>query len=91
MTIHNRIHFRILHISSNFKISVVGEVEVSFLHPNGPTPSFHYPNNPDILTMSSQDILTSVNITTAAGRTYILSEEETSKATSTLTMRQQRL
>jgi len=44
------------------------EVEVSFLHPKGPTKSFKYPPDDDILVMSHHDILTIVNPSTATGR-----------------------
>lgn len=54
----------------------LGEVKLSFLHPHGPSRSFVYPSKPDILVMSSEDILTVVNPTTATGRAYALSEQE---------------
>jgi len=58
-----------------------GEVEVSFLHPHGPTRSFQYPPGGDVLVISHQDILTSVNPATATGRTYTLSPAEMEAAT----------
>jgi len=58
------------------------EVEVNFLHPYGPSRSFSYPSPPDLLCISYHDILTtSVNPTTATGRTYTLSEREMEDAT----------
>ena len=66
---------------------VAGEVEVSFLYPHCPTASFHYPNQPDILIMSCQDILTTVNPTTSTGRANTLTENEIEDATRTLANR----
>ena len=51
-------------------------VKVNFFHPHGPSRSFSYPLKPDIILMSSQDILTVVNVATATGRAYALSDEE---------------
>lgn len=61
-----------------------GEVEVAFLHPHGPGRSFKYPPADDILVISSQDILTVVNPTTATGRAYTLSLEEMVAASAAL-------
>ena len=60
------------------------EVEVSFLHPKGPTMSFKYPPDDDILVMSHQDILTIVNPSTATGRVYTLTREEMDLASASL-------
>lgn len=61
-----------------------GEVEVSFLHPHGPEKSFKYPPAGDILVISSQDVLTAVNPTTATGRAYMLTTEEMIAASAAL-------
>jgi len=60
------------------------EVEVAFLHPNGPASSFKYPPCGDVLVMSSHDILTIVNPSTATGRTYTLTLIEMSEASAAL-------
>ena len=58
------------------------EVEVNFLHPHGPSRSFSYPYPPDLLCVSYHDILTtSVNPTTATGRTYTFAQREMEDAT----------
>ena len=57
------------------------EVEVNFLHPHGPSRSFSYPSPTDLLCISCQDILTTVNPTTVTGRTYTLSPREMEDAT----------
>jgi hypothetical protein len=62
-----------------------GEVEVSFLVPRGPIRSFHYPTLADILVISSEDVLTVVNPTTATGRSYVLSQAESAAAGAALT------
>ena len=49
-----------------------GTKEVSFLQPHGSSKPFKYSNPADILLISYEDILTSVNPTTATGRTYSL-------------------
>jgi len=63
------------------------EVEVSFLHPKGPTKSFKYPPEGDILIMSQHDILTTVNPLTATGRVYTLTQEEMDLASASLASR----
>lgn len=65
------------------------EVELIFLHPSGPAPSFVFPRKPDILKVNFNQILTRVNPTTATGRTYTISHSETMAATKTLTSRLQ--
>ena len=60
------------------------ETEVSFLHPHGPSRSFRYPSPKDVLIMSCKDVLTTINPTTATGRTYTLSLEEMATATRAL-------
>ena len=39
------------------------EVEINFLHPHGPAQSYRYPHPADILVMSCQDLLTTVQPT----------------------------
>lgn len=63
---------------------LVEEIEVGFLHPHGPNPSFVYPQSPDKLTMSQNDILTKVEPITKTGRTYTLNDLEQRKATNAL-------
>ena len=60
------------------------EIEVSFLHPHGPSRSFRYPSPKDVLVMSCKDVLTTISPTTATGRTYVLSLEELAAATKAL-------
>jgi hypothetical protein len=60
------------------------EVEVSFLYPHGPSKSFSYPDQSDVLVISAEDILTKVNPTTATGRVYAISPVEITTATRTL-------
>lgn len=61
---------------------VENEVEVSFLHPHGPAPSFYYPRHPDILIISDYDVLANVDpmLTSKSGRTYKLSNADIKKA-----------
>ena len=61
------------------------EVEVSFLEPRGPSRSFNYPPRADILVISSEDVLTVVNPTTATGRSYVLSQAESAATCAALT------
>ena len=61
------------------------ELKVTFLHPQGPSHSFKYPTQPDILVVPSSDILTKVNAKTATGHTYTLSRKESKLATEKLT------
>ncbi len=51
-------------------------VEISFLHPAGPSPSFTYPRRVDKLVVPRDALLTKVEPTTATGRTYALTEKE---------------
>lgn len=55
------------------------EIKVTFLHPPGPARSFIYPSVPDVLWISSTDVICKVNPTTQTGRTYTLLPEETNK------------
>lgn len=60
------------------------EVKLSCLEPAGPSPSFVYPQSPDILTTLATNILTIVDpVTSKSGRTYTISEAESSKASQT--------
>ena len=60
------------------------EVKVTFLHPHGPSSSYTFPEPPDVLTIDCQDVLTMVEPVTATGRTYSISENETSAAVAAL-------
>ena len=60
------------------------EIEVSFLHPHGPSRSFRYLSPKDVLVMSCKDVLTTISPTTATGRTYVLALEELAAATKAL-------
>lgn len=53
------------------------EVKVTFLHPQGPSPSFSYPRRPDVLWIPFTNVLCVVSPTTPTGRIYVLSEDET--------------
>jgi hypothetical protein len=64
-----------------------GEVQVSFLHPHGPATSFKYPPHGDVLVISTQDVLTLVNPSTATGRVYTLSQVEMAAASAMLAKR----
>ena len=59
------------------------EVEVSFLHLHGPSKSFIYPDQSDVLVISSEDILNKVIPTTATGRVYATSSVTITAATKT--------
>lgn len=52
------------------------EVKVTFLHPCGPSPSFHYPRKPDVLWVSITDVLHLVCPVTPTGRSYVLPEND---------------
>lgn len=52
------------------------EVKVSFLHPSGPSKSFSYPRNADILWVSVMDVLMKVDPATPTGTTYVLPESD---------------
>ena len=64
------------------------EIQVSFLHPPGPSPSFVYPSNSDILWVSRQSILTKVDPSTVTGRTYKITESGSKLASQTLLKRE---
>lgn len=67
------------------------EVNVSFLHPSGPCPSFTYPRRADILSIPKNFIICKVNPTTSTGRTYKLTEEEMTVVSQTLLKKQELL
>ena len=63
----------------------MSEAQVSFLHPHGPARAFQYPQRPDILTVSMQDILTTgLEPATVTGRSYTLTQLEMSSASTAL-------
>jgi hypothetical protein len=45
------------------------EIQLTFLHPSGPSKSFMYPSPPDILWVPASVVLTKVDPETAMGRT----------------------
>lgn len=55
-------------------------VKLSFLHPNGPSTSFSYPQQSDILEVDASTILSTIDPHTATGRIYRLSQEEIKEA-----------
>ena len=60
------------------------EVDVSFLYPHGPSKSFSYSDQSDVLVISAEDILMKVNSTTATGQVYTISPAQITAATRTL-------
>ena len=56
------------------------EVQLSFLHPEGPARSYHYPHTPDIILVDSRDVLHVVDPTTVTGRAYSLTQRDTAMA-----------
>ena len=60
------------------------EVKVSFLHPQGPSRSFRYPAQSDILSIPVADVLTKVDPRTATGHTYRITQKESHAATEKL-------
>ncbi|XP_038055995.1 uncharacterized protein LOC119727986 [Patiria miniata] len=67
------------------------EVELSFLHPHGPSPSFKFPYRPDTLVIHGMDVLTAVEPVTETGRIYKISAEEMNTATQTLVERKMKV
>ena len=57
------------------------EAEVSFLYLHGPSKSFSYPDQSDVLAISAEDILMKVNPTTTTGRVYTISPVKITTAT----------
>ena len=62
-------------------------ITIKFLHPCIPASSFVYPEQEDLLDLDLSDVLTSVNATTATGRTYMLSRKEMQEASAALRAR----
>ena len=62
-------------------------VTVTLLHPHGPCSSFRYPTAPDVHTLVTRDILTSVDPRTRTGRVYTLTKCESKAASDQLTQR----
>jgi len=60
---------------------------VSFLHPKGPSKSFYFPENGDVLRVPKDNILTKVNPTTTTGRFYVLTTDEANCASESLKVR----
>jgi hypothetical protein len=60
------------------------EVELTFLHPAGPSRCFHFPTPSDELIVDANDILLLVNPFTTTGRTYTIPVPEIKKSTSLL-------
>ena len=60
------------------------EVDVTFLKPCGPSPSFTYPRTVDKLLVFVEQVLTLVDPITLTGRTYSLTQDEMKKATEVL-------
>ena len=60
------------------------EIEVTFLGPKGPSPSFYYPSHPDILVLKYSHVLSLVDPITDSGRTYKLSKIEMENASNIL-------
>ncbi|GBO15378.1 hypothetical protein AVEN_262217-1 [Araneus ventricosus] len=63
------------------------EIQISFLHPHGPSTSFVYPSYSDILWVSRHSVLTKVDPSAATGRTYKITEAERNLANQTLSNR----
>ena len=60
-----------------------GEVELSLLHPYGPSRSFKHPPSPNVITMALADVLTIVEPRTT-GRIYTLTQRQSKAATEML-------
>jgi hypothetical protein len=60
------------------------EVTISFLHPHGSSPSYVYPQQPDVLNIPLSEILMKVDPRTATRRTYTLTSAETKLTTEKL-------
>ena len=59
----------------------IHEVQVLFLHPAGPSPSFSFPRRQDKLNINYTQVLMKVNPTTSTGRVYSIKPEEALQAT----------
>lgn len=60
------------------------EVKFTLLHPHGPSLSFKYPSQPDIVTLPLSSILTIVEPRTTTGRQYSIRKTESKAATTKL-------
>ena len=60
------------------------DVNLTLLHPHGPSRSFKYPPIPDIITVSLTDVLTKVNPKTPSSHSYTLGRKENKAATERL-------
>ena len=60
------------------------EVQLTFLHPHGPSNSFKYPEPQTIKTIPMDDVLTLVDPRTRSGRVYSLTKTEMTSATKQL-------
>lgn len=63
------------------------EMQVSFLHPHGPSPSFSYPSPPDILWIHQSQVMTKVDPVTPTGRVYTLTVEEITAANTRIALK----
>ena len=61
------------------------EVLVHFLHPNGPSPTYIFPELQDALSIDATDVLVPLSPMTVSGGTYSLSVEENNAAATALT------
>eukprot|EP00731_Ephydatia_muelleri_P033645 Em0034g27a len=59
----------------------IHEVQVLFLHPAGPSPSFSFPRRQDKLNINYTQVLMKVNPTTSTGRVYSIKPQEALQAT----------
>ena len=63
------------------------QANVTFLEPKGPSRSFNYPTQVDILMVPFVDILTSAEVSISNEKSYNLIKEEQVKASEMLKMR----
>ncbi len=85
VTVHYDGQLRLSSIMEAFQRE--GEVKVKFLHPNGPSASFFFPDNEDQCIVDISDLLVSVEPKTATGRTYSLTKREIQMSDKTLLAR----
>lgn len=64
------------------------EALIRLLHPHGPTPSFRYPVEEDIVRLSLGKVLTKINPRTTTGRVYTITKQESKSATQKLKLMQ---
>ena len=60
------------------------DVNLSLLHPHGPSRLFQYPPIPDIITVSLTDVLTKVNPKNPSSHSYTLGRQESKASTERL-------